>query len=378
MPMPLKLTARPLISGTIWAWMMTESMGCEMGHTMQAEWLPVIMHGSLSEIYVIDCETLRFVEINPSACMNLQYSASELIGKTLADIATHLTHDMLRSVLQPLRKDLVPQAALTLNTTHARKDGSVYPVELRLFYCASSLPQVFIAIGNDIGFRHEAAEALAQSVEWSAHMETVKEKERTRIAREIHDDLGGNLTGIKMALASLVHRLPGEDRALIEKAGYVDSLVDRTLEAVHRIAGDLCPAILDLGLGAAIDWQAKEFEKQSGISCVFSSNKTEIDLHPDQATALFRVFQEALTNVGKHAQASHVSVRLVHARHSIELEITDNGLGIATSDRLKPKSFGIRGMVERVHALGGNLLIGAAPQGGTVVEITVPLADPAD
>jgi signal transduction histidine kinase len=224
--------------------------------------------------------------------------------------------------------------------------------------------------------KHEEAEikrSRQQLAELSAHIQTVKEQERARIAREIHDDLGGNLTAIKMALALLTRRLPSDDKALIEKANYVDSLIDRSIEAVHRISGDLRPGVLDFGLVAAIDWQAKEFEKQAGIPCEFTSNMTEIDLHLDKATALFRIVQEALTNIAKHAQASRVAVRLSRTNRNLRLEVRDNGRGIGPTDRMKPKSFGIRGMMERIAALGGNLSIGADPEGGTVVAIKIPL-----
>lgn len=214
----------------------------------------------------------------------------------------------------------------------------------------------------------------ARLVELSAHVETVKENERMRIAREIHDDLGGNLTAIKMALALLKKRLPAGDSALLEKADYVDALVDRSIEAVHRITVDLRPSVLDFGIVAAIDWQAKEFEKQFGISCKFSSNKKDVALHPDQATALFRIFQEALTNIGKHAQADRVVVRLACSNRSMRLDVTDNGRGIGNEDRCKPKSFGIRGMTERALALGGQLSIGNAAGGGTEVSVRIPLA----
>jgi two-component system sensor histidine kinase UhpB len=211
--------------------------------------------------------------------------------------------------------------------------------------------------------------------ELSAHVERVKEQERTRIAREIHDDLGGNLTAIKMALALVTRRLPVEDSALFEKASYVDSLVDRTIETVHRISGDLRPSVLDFGLVAAIEWQAKEFEKQVGIPCKVTSNIEEINLHLDQATALFRIFQEALTNISKHAQATRVVVRLMRNECNVELEIEDNGLGLGKSDKLKPKSFGIRGMIERAVALGGTLSVNDGEGGGAIVTITIPLPE---
>lgn len=221
----------------------------------------------------------------------------------------------------------------------------------------------------------EIVRSRAQLAELTAHVDTVKEKERTHIAREIHDDLGGNLIAIKMALALLTRRLPPDDPSLFEKANYVESLVDRTIETVHRIAGDLRPGVLDFGLVDAIAWQAKEFEKQLGIPCEFSSNEKEIDLDLDQATALFRIFQEALTNIAKHAKASTVNVQLIRTNLYVRLEIADNGVGIEIADRAKPKSFGIRGMVERSIAMGGSLSVSTAPKGGTIVAVKVPLIE---
>ena len=222
----------------------------------------------------------------------------------------------------------------------------------------------------------EVRHSRARLAELTAHIEKVKEQERTRIAREIHDDLGGNLTAIKMALAMLAARLPAGDATLQDKASYVDALVDRTIDAVHRISLDLRPAILDLGLVAALEWQIKEFEKQAGVHCIFQSNLREIALDPDQASALFRIFQEALTNIAKHAHATRVTVKLARARHHLSLKISDNGGGIWQADRAKPHSFGIRGMTERAHALGGTLTLSHAAGGGTVVAIKIKLATP--
>jgi signal transduction histidine kinase len=219
----------------------------------------------------------------------------------------------------------------------------------------------------------EIKRSREQLAELSAHIQNVKEQERERIAREIHDDLGGTLTAIKMALALLARRLPPDDRFLAEKAAYVDSLIDRSIEAVHRIAGDLRPSVLDFGLVPALDWQSKEFEKQVGIPCEFEANMKEIDLGLERATALFRIFQEALTNVAKHAHATGVSVRLARTSRNLRLDIVDNGRGMAPADRMKPKSFGIRGMMERAAALGGSVSIGAGLEGGTQVTIRIPL-----
>lgn len=220
----------------------------------------------------------------------------------------------------------------------------------------------------------ELIRSRAQLAELSTHVDKVKEAERTRISREIHDDLGGNLTAIKMALALLVRRIPGEDPALAEKAAYVDQLVDRTIDSVHRIAGDLRPGVLDFGIVEAILWQANEFERQLGIPCVVHSDVIELDLPPDHSNALFRIFQEALTNVGKHARAELVEVKLTATESEVKLEVADDGRGINPKDRFKPKSFGIRGMTERAIALGGTLRAYNAAGGGCVVAISMPLS----
>jgi two-component system, NarL family, sensor histidine kinase UhpB len=231
-------------------------------------------------------------------------------------------------------------------------------------------------MANITDSKREQAELLASRArlaELTAHIEQAKEQERTRIAREIHDDLGGNLTAIKMALAMLAARLPDAHDALTDRAAYVDGLVDRTIDAVHRIALDLRPPMLDLGLGAALEWQAREFEKQTGIACVFRAPAKEIDLDPDHASALFRIFQEALTNIAKHAGATRVSVSLRRERQCLLLAIRDNGRGIAPEDRSKPDSFGLRSMSERAEALGGTLALSPAPGGGTMVGIKIRL-----
>jgi signal transduction histidine kinase len=181
-----------------------------------------------------------------------------------------------------------------------------------------------------------------------------------------------------MALAMLAARLPDSQPALLEKANYLDDLVDRTIEAVHRISLDLRPTMLDLGLVAALEWQAREFEKQMGIACIYRCPEREIQLDDDHATALFRIFQEALTNIAKHAGATRVTVSLRPQRAHLTLSICDNGRGIEAADRLKPHSFGLRGMSERAKALGGTLSLSSAPGGGTMVTIKTRLATPPD
>ncbi len=218
----------------------------------------------------------------------------------------------------------------------------------------------------------ELEQSRQRLVELSAHLNSIKEEERTRISREIHDDLGGNLTVIKIGLASLLKHLPKDQQPLIEKTQTLKSIVDATFEAVHRISGDLRPNILELGIVAALEWQTKEFEKQFDIPCSFVTDKNDEKGTTEQATVLFRVCQEAMSNIAKYAQATSVEVSLFFGPKEIKLLIVDNGIGIQPRDVIKQDAFGLRGMEERVAALRGKFSIDGATGKGTNITVILP------
>jgi two-component system, NarL family, sensor histidine kinase UhpB len=209
----------------------------------------------------------------------------------------------------------------------------------------------------------------------TAHMNQVKEQERISIAREIHDDLGGNLTAIKMGLSSIAQQIAAGNTISLEQTSNLESIVNRTFESVHRISGNLRPSILDLGIVDAIEWQVTQFKKQVGVKCGFSTNHSDIMLSTEQAMALFRICQESLSNIAKYAKATNVDVSLQASDVEVVLQVIDNGVGINDVDKLKTNSFGLRGMQERVSALNGSLTIGPVGEGmsGTKVQVTVPL-----
>lgn len=218
----------------------------------------------------------------------------------------------------------------------------------------------------------EAKRSSAQLLELSSHVERVREEERARIAREIHDDLGGTLTAIKLELASLMNRLPTQSMDLLGRVSSIRILVDRVIAATERIARDLRPPILDFGLAPAFFWQAKEFENRLGIVCDVEAEPEDLELPEELATALFRIFQEALTNVSKHAEASEVRAVLRYQGGQVSLEVMDNGRGIEAADLAKPGAFGIRGILERCRALGGEAHIEAGLAGGTRLRVRIP------
>lgn len=205
----------------------------------------------------------------------------------------------------------------------------------------------------------------------SAHLERAKEQERARIAREIHDDIGGTLTGLKADMAWIKKRF-GNEPGMAEKLSSMAGLVDASMQASVRIARDLRPPILDFGFVAAIEWQAKDFQKRNGVACRLNC-EGEIGLDSDRATAVFRIFQELLTNISKHAHATAVDIHLHADRERLYLEVDDNGVGIAEQDRAKVDSYGIRGMTERARELDGRLSLGPRNGGGTRAALELPL-----
>lgn len=220
--------------------------------------------------------------------------------------------------------------------------------------------------------RDELEQSRKRLAELSAHLTKIKEEERSRIAREIHDDLGGNLTAIKIGLSSILKQMPKDQAALIQRAKNLEKIVDDTFEAAHRISGDLRPNILELGIIAALSWQVKEFRKQMGIPCYFTTNITESNETKEQSITLFRICQEAMSNIAKYARAKRVDVGLFFEADGIKMLIHDDGVGIKQSDMMKPNSFGLRGMAERVASLGGKFDIDSLAHKGTGIYVILP------
>ena len=217
----------------------------------------------------------------------------------------------------------------------------------------------------DIKARH-AHEELARLTK---HVDTVEQQQRSHIAREIHDELGGTLTAIKIMLNRLNAEPTGSKALQLVQttAGLVDSAIDTT----RRIATSLRPAILDLGIMAAIEWHAAEFEKRMDIKCRVMCGFEEIDLDRKHSSVVFRTFQEALTNVAKHAKATRVEVELDSHEEYVTLQVHDNGCGIANEDLDKPQAFGILGMQERARSLGGQASV-ERTHSGTKVVLRIP------
>jgi signal transduction histidine kinase len=207
----------------------------------------------------------------------------------------------------------------------------------------------------------------------ASHLQSVREEEWTRIAREMHDQLAQSLTGLKMDVNWITARLPEGARELRDKAQSMTGLIDSTMESVKEIMTRLRPEVLDrLGFTAAIGWQASEFQRRSGIRCNVSLPEETLRLDPERSTALFRIFQELLTNVARHAGATRVDVVVNSEPNAVGLRVADNGRGIDREAAHNPKSLGLVGVRERVLPFGGRVDIAGARGEGTTVTVTLP------
>ena len=209
----------------------------------------------------------------------------------------------------------------------------------------------------------------------AARLQSVREEEEIRIAREVHDGLGQALTGLKMDLTWLVSKLQEDQEPLAEKVGSMFLLIDETIGSVRKIASGLRPELLDeAGLAAAIGWHARDFQQRTGIRCIVDAPPDSDGLDPERSTAVFRVFQEVLTNVARHANATRVDVLMRTEEAGLTLEVRDNGKGIASAALHDPKSLGLLGMRERVLPFAGSIEISASRGKGTRVVVSVPNA----
>jgi signal transduction histidine kinase len=243
---------------------------------------------------------------------------------------------------------------------------------------AKAFDEMATALEQRQAARRRAEAELKRSQELfrnlSTHLQEVREEERTRIARQIHDDLGQALTALKIDLSWLNNKLADERDIVREKMKSMVTLIDETVQTVRKVSEDLRPGILDdFGLPAAIEWQAEEFQKRTGIECNTAFYADEIDLPKDHSTSLFRIVQESLTNAIRHADATKVEIRINEKNGKLILEVQDNGQGISEAAITNSRSFGLIGIRERAHSLGGEVTITGTRNEGTCLTVKMPL-----
>jgi PAS domain S-box-containing protein len=306
----------------------------------------------------------------------------QLTGKPFSEITNHHCWEVIHGVLEA-----PPVCPFTRVAKTHQRETELFAKNSRWFNVSVDplLDENGVLVGgvhimSDISDRKVIEDELQGSREQlrnlTAYLESVREQERTNIAREIHDELAQALTALKMDVSWLDHRLPSDPKSLIEKTQSMNDLIDTTIQTVKRISAELRPGILDdLGLVAAIEWQADEFQNRTGIMCHVTVDPQDITLAQDRSTAIFRIFQETLTNVARHAQASKVAVSLKEKAGRLILRVRDNGRGITEEQISDSRSFGLIGMQERVYPWGGKVSFKGIPGKGTMVVVHVSIGE---
>jgi PAS domain S-box-containing protein len=349
----------------------------EQSTKQREEIMKLIMNSALDAIVCVNIKN-RITVWNKQAEKIFGWSEEEVIGKQLVDtiIPEKYRERHLKGFNHYLETKEGPLLNKLVEITALNKKGIEFPVELAIVPVQQNGDEFFCAFIRDITERKESEEEINRSYEQlrelTSYLQVIRENERTSIAREIHDELGQQLTGLKLDISWIHKKIPEKQNEISEKLKGVLKLLDDTIKTVRKIASDLRPSILDdIGIVGALEWQSKEFERRSGIKTIFTSDLEELQLPEDLSTAFFRIFQESLTNVARHAEATTIHTSFDKKNGKLVLTISDNGKGMDL-ERMENKTLGLLGMKERTQMIGGEFYITSEPGNGTTVSVSIP------
>ena len=336
---------------------------------------PDMFHSVNKDGVIIDC--------NETEARMLGYKKEEIIGRPIADFFSDSTIKIYEQEFPTLKNKRVH---LDREREFVRKDGSMFTASLNIFTEVDEHGELIKTktIARDLTERRRVEE-LKKSQEQlrslSAYLEHAREEEKKRIARQIHDELGHALTTLSLDLSWLEKRFAKDGESpdiqlLISRTRAMSELIDATVKTVQRISSELIPGVLEhLGLSEAIKWQLDKFRKRTGIMCDLRIDPENIMLRQNRSLTVFRIFQESLTNIIRHSEATDVHVVLQEADESLSLEVRDNGKGLQESQIGSPESLGLIGIRERARILGGSVRFSCSPGSGTTVKVTIPFDD---
>ena len=307
-------------------------------------------------------------EANAAYARMSGYSVDELIGMHISQLEAI---EKSREEVEAHGKKIIAQGSDKFETRHRHKDGHEIDLEVSVNFMPEA--RRFFVFLRDITGR-KAAEQQLRAL--SVHMLEVREEEKASIARDIHDELGGTLTALKIDAYWLSRKLPvnEETAGLVERIKSMSQQIDDAISVTRRVISDLRPTLLDdLGLLPALEWQAAEFHKHTGIECQVNCIENEANLDKQRSISLFRILQEALTNISRHSGASKAKIEFHHSEKEVILTISDNGRGMEKGHIITSKSYGMLGMTERTEQLGGKIIFSSPPDGGFSVAVILPL-----
>ncbi len=307
----------------------------------------------------------------------LGYSPEEIRGKSVSIITPPDHHDELFRIVEKIRKG---EHVDNYETVRVKKDGTRIDVSITVSPIADDSGAIMgaSAILRDITERKLVQEELRKSNEQLRdlyrRLQSAREEERTRIAREIHDEFGQTLTALKIDLAWMKKKLDGNQTPVLQKIESMSGIIGSAISSIKKLSSDLRPGILDdFGLHAAIEWQAEEFEKRTGTRCEVKLEMGDVEIDEDVSTAIFRILQETLTNIMRHADAKKVELQLREEQSALVFSIRDDGKGIGKDATSNPHSYGLLGIRERAAAFGGSVEIDSSPGMGTTICVRIPL-----
>jgi len=317
---------------------------------------------------------LDIIDVNEAAIKQYGYSREEFLKLNTRQLRPA---EDVENFLKEVDK-MQPDTINLRNWRHKKKDGTIIHVETYSHQIIYEGERVWLGLSHDVTEKYEARELLQKSYEdirqLVSKLQSIREDERTGIAREIHDELGQQLTGLKMDLHWLSRKIKNPEKEISDKMKESIELINATITSVRKISTDLRPSILDdLGLLPALEWQGDEFEKRSGTTVEFINEAGDITVQPEAATAIFRIYQELLTNIARHANASLVMAVLFKDENSLYFSITDNGVGFDIEAKSNKKTLGLLGIKERTLLLGGTYEFKSKPGEGSVTTISIPL-----
>jgi len=338
-----------------------------------------ILDSAMDAIITVD-ENQRIVLFNTAAEAVFQCPRAQAIGAPLVQLlperfrAEHLSHVRHFGETGTSSRRMAGARVVT----GLRCNGEEFPIDASISQILQDGRKLYTVILRDVTERVRAEEALDRSRqelrELASRMDSVREQEKSRIARELHDELAQALTALKMDTSWIAEHLPAGQDALAAKLAAMQAMLDGTVAATRRISADLRPLILDdLGLVAAAEWLVQNFTERTGVRCKLTAGDPDLEVEPALASAVFRILQESLTNAARHAQATLVEVGLDGRDGQITLTVRDNGRGFSPEGPRKPNSYGLLGLRERASLLGGEAKIVSETGRGTTVELRLPI-----